>query len=82
MSTEIKSGGFSIEIIMGRWSDARVCISRQVMLFIRPPLAMVISGELLQVPIIGLTGSYAIISSIFTVSVVMIKGFVLSEFGC
>ncbi len=50
LSTAIKSGGFSIEIIMSRWSDARVSIGRQVILFIRPPLAMVISGELLQMP--------------------------------
>ena len=52
LSTEIKSGGFPIEIIMDRWPYARVSISRQVMLFIRPSLAMVTSGELLQAPII------------------------------
>lgn len=37
---------------MGRWPDARACIGRQVMLFIRLRLAIVMSGELLQVPII------------------------------
>ena len=64
--TEIKSGGFSIEIIMDRWSDTRVSIGigRQVMQFIRQPLAMVISGELLQVPIILVGASSFIVQNV------------------
>lgn len=41
-SKEINSGDLSMEIIIGRRSDATVSIGRQGMLFVRPPLAMVI----------------------------------------
>lgn len=44
----MKSAGVSSVIIMGRWSDDKFVFTCHVVKFIRPGLAMLMSGELLQ----------------------------------